>query len=422
MAPAPPQFTCFNDITPERYNWKVMARVIRLWKVPSKADQTIINSLDMILVDEQGGKIHASIKRTQVNKFYSILKEGQNSISNAFHSSRLLINENSEPHREYREKLLMQDAALTQSISVISNQRSTGIADDLLQTEQMTIIDLKNCTIERNVVVLAKVIDIDPDTKWWYTACSKCYKKVEHTSAKFYCPRCVKDADPIPRIQVLVFDTTGSTKLVMFDKVVNKIVGKPAKELIGDVDKGDLSDTIPKEFDAIINKEFLFMIDISAMNISKNWSVYTIKSMSADEEVIRQFRAMHSIEVFVDDDDYSNGDNTNQQDDNLDNFIDHDDDTIPISKLREKRLDDDNLDDFVDPDVDATPISKLRGKVLGYDNSDIVNTNDDNTPVSKLCGKRLGDVPGASSSNSSDDGTTQTSTTKPYKKIKIEKP
>ncbi|KAL9145534.1 hypothetical protein ABFS82_13G049800 [Erythranthe guttata] len=362
MAPAPPQFTCFNDITPERYNWKVMARVIRLWKVPSKADQTIINSLDMILVDEQGGKIHASIKRTQVNKFYSILKEGStyifqnimvvpndpkfratrhpykiifinntrvtncnaqniptitydftnfvdiindgddtwlidiighvierdevkdvdisgrnhklleitlqdllgnrikctlwdqyvdqmsqhlsdpnsagpNSISNAFHSSRLLINENSEPHREYREKLLMQDAALTQSISVISNQRSTGIADDLLQTEQMTIIDLKNCTIERNVVVLAKVIDIDPDTKWWYTACSKCYKKVEHTSAKFYCPRCVKDADPIPRIQVLVFDTTGSTKLVMFDKVVNKIVGKPAKELIGDVDK-----------------------------------------------------------------------------------------------------------------------------------------------------------------------------------------
>ncbi|XP_012856930.1 PREDICTED: uncharacterized protein LOC105976187 [Erythranthe guttata] len=71
-----PQVTCFNDITPDRFNWKVVARVIRLWKVPSKIDQTIINSIDMILVDGQGGKIHASIKKTQVNNFYNIVKEG----------------------------------------------------------------------------------------------------------------------------------------------------------------------------------------------------------------------------------------------------------------------------------------------------------------------------------------------------------
>ncbi|XP_012845897.1 PREDICTED: uncharacterized protein LOC105965897 [Erythranthe guttata] len=199
------------DLKPCRFDWKVVVRVMRLWKVPSKNNPNEMISIDM------GDKIHASIKCNPLKKFELIVNEGRNSISNAFHSSKLLINENLEEHREYREnrnklrcalsdkyaeelsthlindisdspiiiilqlcmvksfngrnsisnvfhsskllinenleehreyreKLMMQAGTFSQSISQLSTQRFIGISDDLLQTEHMTISDLMDYT------------------------------------------------------------------------------------------------------------------------------------------------------------------------------------------------------------------------------------------------------------------------------------
>ncbi|KAL7120564.1 hypothetical protein ACP275_02G129300 [Erythranthe tilingii] len=245
---------------------------------------------------------------------------GSNSISNAFHSSKLLINENLEEHREYREKLMMQAGTFSQSISQISTQRSIGISEDLLQTEHMTISDLMDCTSERSVALLAKVVEIDCESKWWYPSCSKCFKKVDCNGVQFYCEKCIDNVPSIPRyrIQVLVFDVTGSISLVMFDKVVTQIIGKKAADILGDLEKEDLTDAVPNEFDALIDKEFIFKVDIGAMNIFNNWSVYTVKTVSGDDELIQKFRAMHSIQPYSDEDDQSVGNDVQQQDDNLD--------------------------------------------------------------------------------------------------------
>ncbi|KAL9167002.1 hypothetical protein ABFS82_05G067700 [Erythranthe guttata] len=371
------------DLKPCRFDWKVVVRVMRLWKVPSKSNPNEMISIDMVLIDNKGDKIHASIKRNHLKKFELIVNEGntyifqnfmvapsdprfrstrhthkivfisttrvtdflaenipvvtfnftdfrdiinngddtwlidvighvierdalrelnkngrshkllevglqdlsgnklkcalwdkyaeelsthlindkpdspiiiilqlcmvksfngKNSISNAFHSSKLLINENLEEHREYREKLMMQAGTFSQSISQISTHRSVGISDDLLQTEHMTISDLMDCTSERSVALLAKVVEIDCESKWWYPSCSTCFRKVDRNGVQFYCEKCIDNVPAIPRnrIQVLVFDVTGSISLVMFDKVVTEIIGKKAADILGDLGKSFL--------------------------------------------------------------------------------------------------------------------------------------------------------------------------------------
>ncbi|KAL8058107.1 hypothetical protein ABFX02_04G227100 [Erythranthe guttata] len=225
----------------------------------------------------------------------------------------------------------------------------------------MTISDLMDCTSERSVALLAKVVEIDCESKW-YPSCSTCFRKVDRNGVQFYCEKCIDNVPAIPRyrIQVMVFDVTGSISLVMFDKVVTEIIGKKAADILGDLGKEDLSDTVPNEFDVLIDKEFIFKVDIGAMNISKNWSVYTAKTVSGDDELIQKFRAMHSIQPCSDEDDQSVGNDVQQQDDNLDAFSSHGDGATPSSKSLKKKTIEDGVDTFEMSDDGATQMSSTK--------------------------------------------------------------
>ncbi|XP_012841024.1 PREDICTED: uncharacterized protein LOC105961337 [Erythranthe guttata] len=108
-----------------------------------------------------------------------------------------------------------------------------------------------------------------------------------------------------------------------------------------------------------------FQVQIGAMNIQKNWPLYTIKSMHDEEELIRQFKAMYCIKE-------------SDEDESIENFVQHQDDS-----------------------------------------SNALSTSiDDNTPIIYLGEKRVDE---GAISNLSHDDTTQMSSTTALKKIKIEK-
>ncbi|KAJ1388607.1 Nucleic acid-binding, OB-fold [Sesbania bispinosa] len=64
------------DINSSKESWHIVARVIRLWKIPNFNNAKIPLALEMVLCDERGGKIHTVVRRTLVYKFQSTLIEG----------------------------------------------------------------------------------------------------------------------------------------------------------------------------------------------------------------------------------------------------------------------------------------------------------------------------------------------------------
>lgn len=72
-----PIFDCLSDIKPGKEAWRIRVRVVRLWKVPGFLNPGQTNSLEMVLVDEKGVKIHASVRRQLLYLFEGKLFEGQ---------------------------------------------------------------------------------------------------------------------------------------------------------------------------------------------------------------------------------------------------------------------------------------------------------------------------------------------------------
>ncbi|KAK8464694.1 hypothetical protein PHAVU_010G059600 [Phaseolus vulgaris] len=64
-----------NDVNLSKETWNVVVRVLRLWCVQDFTKQKIPFSLEMVLQDEEGVRIHASVRRTLIYKFQNQICE-----------------------------------------------------------------------------------------------------------------------------------------------------------------------------------------------------------------------------------------------------------------------------------------------------------------------------------------------------------
>ncbi|PNX96435.1 replication factor-A carboxy-terminal domain protein [Trifolium pratense] len=70
------KFEDVADLLPGKEIGAIKVRVLRLWKVPAFMNPMEFNSLEMVLCDGKGGKIHASVRKQLINMFDSKLEEG----------------------------------------------------------------------------------------------------------------------------------------------------------------------------------------------------------------------------------------------------------------------------------------------------------------------------------------------------------
>ncbi|RYQ92205.1 hypothetical protein Ahy_B09g098382 [Arachis hypogaea] len=66
-----------NKINLEKEAWNLKVRVIRLWTIPTFTGQLLPNFMEMILVDESGCKIQATVLKTMIYRFKQLLSEGR---------------------------------------------------------------------------------------------------------------------------------------------------------------------------------------------------------------------------------------------------------------------------------------------------------------------------------------------------------
>ncbi|XP_027905618.1 ATP-dependent DNA helicase PIF1-like [Vigna unguiculata] len=65
-----------SQVTPEKENWNIIVRVIRSWFVPDFTKQRCPFSMELVIQDKEGSKIHASIRRTLIYIFQTEISEG----------------------------------------------------------------------------------------------------------------------------------------------------------------------------------------------------------------------------------------------------------------------------------------------------------------------------------------------------------
>ncbi|XP_027931228.1 uncharacterized protein LOC114187234 isoform X2 [Vigna unguiculata] len=64
------------SITAEKKTWRIQVKIIRMWTIPGLPNSRQPFSVEMVLMDDKGCKIHASMRRALIYKFISMLKEG----------------------------------------------------------------------------------------------------------------------------------------------------------------------------------------------------------------------------------------------------------------------------------------------------------------------------------------------------------
>ncbi|XP_056686315.1 uncharacterized protein [Spinacia oleracea] len=70
-------FTPIHTINPSIENITIQARVIRLWSVHAFNNPSETNAIEMVLLDAEGGKIQASIKKSFISKWRNVFLKGQ---------------------------------------------------------------------------------------------------------------------------------------------------------------------------------------------------------------------------------------------------------------------------------------------------------------------------------------------------------
>ncbi|KAK2391764.1 replication factor A protein [Trifolium repens] len=70
------KFDAIADIHLGGENIRINVRVLRLWKVPTFLNPSENGSIEMVLVDDKGGKIHATIKKQLIYMFENKIEEG----------------------------------------------------------------------------------------------------------------------------------------------------------------------------------------------------------------------------------------------------------------------------------------------------------------------------------------------------------
>ncbi|KAJ1435999.1 Nucleic acid-binding, OB-fold [Sesbania bispinosa] len=70
-------FDKVSAIHPGKDSWRLRVRVVRLWEMCSIVDPTNPFAIDMVLLDVEGGKIQATIRKPMMKKFRNVISEGE---------------------------------------------------------------------------------------------------------------------------------------------------------------------------------------------------------------------------------------------------------------------------------------------------------------------------------------------------------
>ncbi|CAI9293111.1 unnamed protein product [Lactuca saligna] len=210
--------------------------------------------------------------------------------STYFDVSRLFINNDIDEITSYKNKLVSENGQQLSSsgIKMIASKQNTE-HDDFLKNHMFSNIDdLFEPLEEKTVIIVGTVKGIRQNIRWYYLACSNCYKSAKEKESStdkvdgshevaeivtYECsnPNCKNiKISVIPRFKIplRVQDNTGTLTLTLFDQEAKKLFKYTAKELYDKNKKLGISlDLYPMELKLVVDKKLAIKIDITSYNV-----------------------------------------------------------------------------------------------------------------------------------------------------------
>ncbi|KAL6522064.1 hypothetical protein OROMI_031941 [Orobanche minor] len=335
------------EITPAKETWKLHVRVERLWTTYSPYNPTEKRSMEYILLDAKGEKIQASIPKYLISK---IPKYGFKFIPFAEFETdkcyaKLLVDVIAEVLNVGDIVELNKNGQQTKRVTIhlldsigdtIECTLWNNYADQMVNywkskdgpvcviLQYAMVKDfhrvkcLQNSIIKENsdarhliskqslshgsdaksddfstLLQFKSISELDSTTEdWFYDACNKCFNKVSVLDKSYWCDKCkMRPTFVLTRykVHVRVEDESGTTSFVLFDHQVSQILGKSASDLKQALDLAGEDDSFPDELEQLIDKKFLFKLEISNYTLQQRVKMYTVLKMSQDEQIMSKF-------------------------------------------------------------------------------------------------------------------------------------
>ncbi|CAH1446828.1 unnamed protein product [Lactuca virosa] len=260
---------------------------------------------------------------------------GQPQVGNCLFGSRLHINDDMPQILEFKSNLNALDTNVESSSRTSQLNSDTVVAnpeDYYLRFQIKNIDEIPDFNEEVGLTIIATIIGFDMDDGWYSFYCRDCSKKVTKNdddvdAGRFHCDGCGFVSDVVGKIRIVVRvqDESGSSSFVLFERHVKDLIHRGNQWLMEKIAKDQGRQQIPDEFKILLNKKFVFKVQISMFNLQNNYRAYTVHKLTDDERVLAEVfkRSPNHEHHNINDNDTPinkpNKENTNSvHDDNLD--------------------------------------------------------------------------------------------------------
>ncbi|KAL4276841.1 hypothetical protein AHAS_Ahas20G0247500 [Arachis hypogaea] len=182
-----------------------------------------------------------------------------------------------------------------QTIEEVLNMTRVRLLRDYLSRNHF-LTNLKAFCQEISCWIVGNVVSIEVGKDdWSYTPCKTCPKKVEQN----------KDRDNVLlrcsckyQLQIIVTDGSGCMKLLLWNKEKEQMMGKASvkfKELC----KWKKTKSYPKYLENIVDKRFLFKLNITYKNINAMDGMYIVTKLSDDKCLLSSFSCANLLMLLI---------------------------------------------------------------------------------------------------------------------------
>ncbi|GJU83022.1 nucleic acid-binding, OB-fold, replication protein A, OB domain protein [Tanacetum coccineum] len=177
-----------TELTPFKDDWHIKVRIVKLWKLPSYKNPMETFRIELILLDEEGNTIQATVNNNCV-------KNHEKSLAKTCCLKTLEL-----------KRQIIKLASWPNTIDMMS-----------IKLQKVNLFDIRDIAEIKSVVVVATI-------------------KVAFVCSNQACGE-VTDVHYKYKLQIRVLDRTSSVSLTLFDRVASKLLNRTAEEFIREMRK-----------------------------------------------------------------------------------------------------------------------------------------------------------------------------------------
>ncbi|XP_052625005.1 uncharacterized protein LOC122196646 [Lactuca sativa] len=231
-----------------------------------------------------------------------------------FDVTKMFINSDIVEINEFKKELKANNKGdmSEKSITTPPNYSTSYIDDFKGDFPLKTVCEITKPLKEMKFLLVVSIVNIRQNLPWYYDACYKCGRRINNvpkTNLSYTAPGKMEDSVVIKCknaasndsnfhtvikyiIPINVQDHTGTIRFTLFDREAKRLLDISAFELKKIHEEADDSlELYPNQMNALKNRKFVFLVDITSYNVTNYNNIYTVVKLTEDESVVLELES-----------------------------------------------------------------------------------------------------------------------------------